>query len=173
LFLLRYGSQRELRNFYGSGTYYGQVSFRGGSIQSAVETLFTPIAGFISIDFDNVPRLNSSGQPIGFLQGLTTGVRTLAYGPLVAADNFVGRAYIPVGNTTAFTINAPTFPFKGQTITYDIKNNSGGAMGAITWAAAFLLGGAFTNPANGKRRTISFYYDGASWIETNRATADI
>jgi hypothetical protein len=46
-------------------------------------------------------------------------------------------------------------------------------MGAITWGAAFLLAGAFTNPASTKRRTISFVFDGTNWVETNRAAADI
>ncbi len=37
----------------------------------------------------------------------------------------------------------------------------------------FRLAGAFTKPADTKRRTISFYNDGTAWVETNRAAADI
>lgn len=80
---------------------------------------------------------------------------------------------ITVTNGTAMTINSPTNPVDGASLTFDIFNNSGGAMGAITWNAVFKLAGAFTNPATGKHRTISFYYDGTSWFETNRAAADI
>jgi hypothetical protein len=76
-------------------------------------------------------------------------------------------------DTSAFTISNPTNPLSGQLITYDIKNSSGGVMGVVTWGAAFLLAGAFTNPANTKRRTISFRYDGTNWVETARAAADI
>ena len=45
-------------------------------------------------------------------------------------------------------------------------------MGAVTWGSAFKLAGAFTTPATGKRRIITFRYDGASWVERNRTAAD-
>ena len=61
----------------------------------------------------------------------------------------------------------------GHRLVYVITNNSGGAMGAITWNAAFLLAGAFTNPASTKTRTIEFLYNGTNRIELNRAAADI
>lgn len=82
---------------------------------------------------------------------------------------------VAVTNGTAMTINAPTAPSDGLRILFDILNSSGGAMGVITWNAVFLLAGAFVNPANTKRRTISFYYNAvdAKWIEVGRAAADI
>lgn len=46
-------------------------------------------------------------------------------------------------------------------------------MGAITWNAVYKLAGAFTNPADTKRRTITFGYDGTNWVEQSRAAADI
>jgi parallel beta-helix repeat protein len=99
---------------------------------------------------------------------------SLTYSTTIATDAAVSEAFTIVAtNGTAFTISNPTNANKGMEIIYDIKNSSGGAMGAITWGAAFLLAGAFTNPASTKRRTISFYYDGTNWIETNRAAADI
>ncbi|MCI0349115.1 MAG: hypothetical protein L0Z53_06780 [Acidobacteriales bacterium] len=76
-------------------------------------------------------------------------------------------------NGTAFTINAPNNRRTGRKITFDIKNSSGGALGAITWNAVFKLAGAFVNPANTFRRTITFYDDGTNYIEINRAAADI
>ncbi len=83
---------------------------------------------------------------------------------------------ITVTNATAFTINAPTNPpdsTHNQELTIEILNSSGGVMGAVTWNAAFVLvGGAFTNPANTKKRFIEFSWNGASWIETSRAGAD-
>jgi len=80
---------------------------------------------------------------------------------------------ITTTGATAITFNAPANPTKGMILTFDILNSSGGAMGTITWNAAFKLAGAFTNPANTKRRTIQFRYDGTSWIELARAAADI
>jgi hypothetical protein len=104
----------------------------------------------------------------------------LTYSSSIATDATAGNIFTIIAtNGTAFTISNPTNPFKGQVVTYDIKNSSGGAHGVITWGAGFLNGGAgtvgagaFTGIANGKRRTISFYYDGTNWIELFR-TADI
>lgn len=99
---------------------------------------------------------------------------TLTYGATIATDASQGSQFvIAPTNGTAFTISSPTRPGTGQTISYEIRNTSGGALGAITWGAAFLLAGAFTSPANTKRRTITFRYDGTNWVELSRATADI
>ena len=80
---------------------------------------------------------------------------------------------IVISDGVAFTIENPTSGKQGQNITYDIRNSSGGAMGVLTWASDFKLAGAFTNPADTKRRTITYFYDDANWVELNRATADI
>jgi hypothetical protein len=83
---------------------------------------------------------------------------------------------ITVTNGTAFTINAPTFPPGANdtaTLTIEISNTSGGAMGVVTWNAAFkLVGGAFTNPATGNKRYIRFAWNGSAWVEIARAAAD-
>lgn len=98
----------------------------------------------------------------------------LAYSATIATDANLGELFtIAATDTSAYTISNPTSACAGMKITYDIKNSSGGSMGTITWGNKFLLAGAFTNPANTKRRTISFYYDGTNWVETNRAAADI
>lgn len=106
---------------------------------------------------------------------LVGGYRDLTYSATIATDASLPSDTFKIAatNTTAFTISNPTNPTAGRKITYDITNSSGGVMGAITWGAAFKLAGAFTNPANTKRRTIGFYYDGTNWVETNRAAADI
>lgn len=83
---------------------------------------------------------------------------------------------ITATNGTAFTINAPTAPpasTQTESLTIEILNSSGGALGTITWNAVFVLvGGAFTNPANTKKRFITFWWNGSSWIEAYRASAD-
>lgn len=100
---------------------------------------------------------------------------TPAYGTTVTIDASAGAAHkIVVTNTTAFAVAAPLNPSSlNDVLAIDILNSSGGVMGAITWNAIFKLAGAFTNPANGKRRTIMFYWDGTNWVETGRAAADI
>lgn len=98
----------------------------------------------------------------------------LTYSASITPDASAGkRQKITATNTTAYTINAPTNAYRGAELTFDILNSSGGSMGAITWNAVFKLAGAFTNPADTKRRTITFYYDGTNWVELNRAAADI
>lgn len=114
--------------------------------------------------------------------GLISGARlvsaaiALTYGTTVNTDAKQGNSFeIVATNGTAFTIANPTNTKAGQQLEYEILNSSGGAMGAITWGAEFMLAGAFANPANGKRRTITFRRNSANtrWVERNRAAADI
>lgn len=108
---------------------------------------------------------------------IAQGIFTLTYASTVNTSVATASYFkLTVTNSTAFTIAVPSNTVPGQQITYDILNSSGGAMGAITWSAAaggFKLAGTFVNPANTKRRTISFRYDGTNWIEIGRAAADI
>lgn len=106
--------------------------------------------------------------------GIAAGFTTPTYGASIATNAGQGNYHrITVTNGTAFTVTNPTNLQTGQPLTYDVLNSSGGVMGAITWDTLFKLAGAFTNPASTKRRTITFYYDGTSLIEVNRAAADI
>lgn len=108
------------------------------------------------------------------LLGQLTNVVAATYSPSITVDaSTAGHVTISASDTSAFTINAPTNPKKGRTLTVDIANASGGSLGTVTWNAVFKLAGAFSNPANGKRRTVSFRNDGTSWVETHRAAADI
>lgn len=108
------------------------------------------------------------------LLGQLTTVASATYSATIASDASAAAHFTVVAtDTTAFTIAAPSNAKKGRSITFDITNSSGGSLGTITWNAAFKLAGAFTNPANGKRRTVSFKYDGSNWVETHRAAADI
>ena len=102
------------------------------------------------------------------------GQAILDHGSTVTPNTLAGGVQkIVVVDSNPFTIANPTSPTSGAMLTLDIKNVSGGAMGTVTWGSAFLLAGAFTNPADGKRRTITFYHDGANWVETGRAGSDI
>jgi len=99
------------------------------------------------------------------------------YGTTITSDLDLGLFFlITVTDAVAFTVsnpaNVPATTGVAPVITYDIYNNSGGAMGAITWGAAFRLAGAFTNPAAGQHRLITFSYDGSAWRELSRSAAD-
>ncbi|PYP21341.1 MAG: hypothetical protein DMD53_07555 [Gemmatimonadetes bacterium] len=98
----------------------------------------------------------------------------LAYNFTVRADASRGNYFtLLVTDADGFTIANPLNLVPGQRITYDIKNGAGRNMGTITWGHLFLLaGGSFTNPANGKRRLITFRYDGANLVEESRSQGD-
>lgn len=86
------------------------------------------------------------------------------------ADGF----WIVATNGTAFTINLPTNPSPSRRIVVHIKNTSGGALGAVTWAAGYKLS-AWTSPATGTNRSIEFQYDDSNgnWVEMTRTTVDV
>jgi hypothetical protein len=83
---------------------------------------------------------------------------------------------ITATNGTAFTINAPTNPPASsgtQELTIEISNTSGGALGAISWNAIYVFtNGAFVAPATGKKRFVTFQWNGSAWVERCRANAD-
>jgi len=61
----------------------------------------------------------------------------------------------------------------GMVVTFDIHNESGGAI-VTNWNEAYKFAGAWVDPANGKSRTVTFYcYDGTNWRELCRSAADI
>lgn len=108
------------------------------------------------------------------LVGQLTNVVTPAFSASIAVDaSTTGHAVVTATSGAAFTIAAPSNAAKGRLLTFDIVNSSGGALGAITWDASLKMAGAFTAPANGKRRTITFRHDGSSFVEQSRSTADI
>lgn len=106
-------------------------------------------------------------------------VVTPAYGTTVTIDAGVqGGLYtefqVYANNGTAFAIAAPTNGSPNQEIVVTIGNSSGGALGAITWNAAYKMG-AFTSPAAGTQRSIRFQSNGnaTAWHEITRTTVDV
>lgn len=87
----------------------------------------------------------------------------LTYGATVNIDLAGGNNFVlTVTNGTAFTLAQPTNDVEGQEWTLTIVNGSGGAMGVITWNAAFKMS-AWTNPANGQNRSLTFQTVAASF----------
>jgi hypothetical protein len=133
------------QTLYSGGTFYGAFAYK-------------------SIDISG-----------GYVRGpkLVSYVNVLTYGATVSPDVGVAdRQYVAVTNGTAFAIAAPANPTPYQTMYLTISNQSGGALGAITWNAVYKLS-AFTSPATGFQRTISFTYDGANWIENFCSPGDV
>ncbi len=98
----------------------------------------------------------------------------LNYGTAVSSDAASGNFFmLTATDQKSFTIEDPTKPVPGQYLVYDIRNGSGGELGEISWGKTFRMAGPLPKPANGRRRTISFYYDGTLWVETARSSVDI
>jgi hypothetical protein len=100
----------------------------------------------------------------------------VAYSAAMDINASLGGAFmIAPTNNVAFTINAPTNPpaaTQGQVLSVTVKNASGGALGVATWNAVFRLS-AWTQPANGFSRTITFQWNGTQWVESSRTTVDV
>lgn len=98
------------------------------------------------------------------------------YSPSITIDASTGNFFtVAPNNGSSFTINAPTNPPtdpESQTITIEIRNSTGGALGAITWDPVFKMG-SWTSPATGNRRCITFAWDASVWVETCRTATDI
>lgn len=137
---------------------------------------------------DNDLTGNTSGPVFSSATGTVFFDRNIAYDQTLSAvaisantatPNALNSRYFTIAgaaaNTAAWNLANPTTDplTTGTQITFDIKNSTGGTLGAITWGNKYLLAGSFTNPANSKRRTISFVWDGTNYVETNRAAADI
>jgi hypothetical protein len=98
---------------------------------------------------------------------------TLTYSASIDTNAALGDLFqITATNGTSFNITAPTNATFGKRISYRIKNAAGGALGEIIWSGAFKLA-AWTQPANGFSRSITYEYDGTSWVEVSRTSADV
>ena len=83
-------------------------------------------------------------------------------------------AAVNVSDATGFTVTAPIEPASGRIITYRFTNNSGAAMGSVSWAssgAGHVLNGSWAGPGAGQTKTITFQYDAPAgkWLEIGRS----
>lgn len=137
----------------------------------------TPMSGNFTSGRKFYPDLRVNKDLIlinGMLQQSTAAP---TYGATVTPDASNGSwQTITVTNSTAFTIAAPPNPPSSSNtaeLVIEVLNSSGGAMGAITWNAAFVFPtGSWTNPASTKKRFARFEWNGVNWICTSLASAD-
>lgn len=91
-------------------------------------------------------------------------------------DSALIRVTVAAGFNTikAPTMYGTTTYHQGQRLTLHAWNDTAGAC-TMGFEALFHLAGAFTNPAAGKTRTITFEWDATRqiWVEMSRAAADI
>ncbi len=112
---------------------------------------------------------------------ISNGVQSPAFSSPIAIDAAAGLDVIINASTgSAFTISSPTngsagtLPRANDQLTITIKNTSGGALGAVTWGAAYKMA-SWTSPANGSQRSITFIWNFAAgfWYEISRTPADV
>ena len=119
------------------------------------------------------PSLLASGRTIN-RGAFGTNNTTATYASLTVIDNDKGNTFLIVpSNGAGFTIQHPLQANYPQEITITIKNTFG-VLGTITWDAAYKLS-AWTNPANGFSRSITFTTDGFSgvWTQKSQTGVDI
>jgi hypothetical protein len=162
----------------------GPANFKGQSLDGAAavgvkignaNSLITSGAKIASFYNDNFVTekayISKDGVAITRAVGDTT--TTITYSASMTPDASLGGFQTIVVNTAvAFTINAPTNGITGQYLAISMANTSGGVLGAATWNAAYKMS-AWTNPATGFNRTITFRYNGTNWVEVSRTPADV
>ncbi len=135
----------------------------------------TPVTGVLTHQQVLDPRMPARiGKEVQIAGRVASAVVALTYGGRVPADAAAANYFsLGVTDSKPFSLENPSNPTAGQQLTYDIRNISGSEMGTIEWGSAFLLAGPFMSPVHRRRRTITFYYDGTNWVETNRSVGDI
>lgn len=180
--------------------YAQQVEAYGGIWNSLITTLNTKLSSLWPAYLSNSPTWNAvtSSLVVGTLadnSGRLTlwngnGLEVRAGAVKQSVSDFTGsgvqtpdagRSNTFVYNVTGATATlcAPTAPTGGQSLTVMIHNVSGGAL-TTSWdpgscgggGGHYKLAGSWTDPANGKWRSITFIHYGGNWIEVSRNAAD-
>jgi hypothetical protein len=121
----------------------------------------------------------ANGTPISTSQQFAAGAVSEAWIelglPVVINAELANTFRLDVGTNAAFTITNPiNAQLPGQRLTVAIRNDAGAPLGTATWGSAYRMA-AWTNPAAGFQRAITFEYDRAhtTWIEISRTPADV
>jgi hypothetical protein len=106
-------------------------------------------------------------------------IDNLSYATVMAPDLGKGSMIvITPTNNVGFTIDPVGNAGDGQVWSLVIVNTTGGALGAATFSTSpggYKLAGAWTQPATGNRRIITFYWDPVALMnyEMSRSAADV
>jgi hypothetical protein len=151
----------------GSNVAYMASSFFGGA---------GPVTGKGQTRVLFPPTHPLAKRPIDTTVAPTRSTETLTYSASITPDAVAGdRHVVTVTNGTNFSFNAPANPptYGGeQNLVLTIRNTSGSALGSATFAAAYKLA-SWVQPANGFNRSITFRWNGTSWVEISRTPADV
>lgn len=120
--------------------------------------------------FERVQGTVQAGSPLATLQRIRTvgsgslldslsvgaDSETLVWGANLAPSGLFATHVVTATTGAATAIAAPTILTPGNRHLFIIANASGGAMGAVTWNAAYLFNQAFTPPVTGTAVAIEF-----------------
>ncbi len=101
--------------------------------------------------------------------------RAVAAGEVVTIDLTIGNDFeISVESGRALTLSDPVNHdgTPGRRITLTLRNLTEATLAPTHWSAGYKLA-AWSDPAAGNSRSITFRYDGRSWIEVSRTPADV
>jgi hypothetical protein len=145
----------------------------GGTVKRTVQNLCDVLPAASVRIANNWAPVNGTGY-LGYTVNYTNSNEvTLPYSSTIAVDASTGGLFdITATNNTGFTISNPTNGFKGKTITFKIRNTSGGALGAVTWMSSFKMS-TWTSPANAYSRSVTFCFDGTYWIQISQTGVDV
>lgn len=145
-----------------------KVEFRGTLGQTDVAQMTASGAGLTGGSSPAVTVSTFKTIAVARLHGESLNPGGPALFVITATTNAAFELQIPV-----MTDGDPGLITPGQVFWVLIKNTSGGAMGAVTFRSEFKSSGAFTTPATGKSRSLTYYYDGTNAIELSRSSADV
>lgn len=97
--------------------------------------------------------------------GNSQGQQAPAFAATITPDVPTGGTVIPAALTGAVTIAAPTNPWTGAKLAFELTQDSTGGR-AVSWNAVYVFQAAWTNTGNtlNKRSKASFTYDGTNWV---------
>ncbi len=99
--------------------------------------------------------------------------QTIVYSADITPDGNDGNRYVlTVTNGVAYAFRDFTNPVVGQQYRLTVRNASGGAAGVMTFNPGYKLA-AWTQPANGFSRSITFEFNGVNFVEISRTTVDV
>lgn len=96
---------------------------------------------------------------------------SLTDGATVATDVTLGDYFYLSASRSSRTMSNPTNAATGQQLTYLIESVRGTT--TTSWGTAFVLAGPWQDPQQDYARTVTFFYNGTSWIETTRTGANL
>jgi hypothetical protein len=119
--------------------------------------------------------VNDSSTGSGVIP-VTWAATTYLNGNLVSATaNGIYRINVTAGTSWTLSYHNPISGYfvRGQVLTMQIRNTSGGAIASPTLPGTFKTAGALVMPATGYSRSYTMFWDGTNLVEISRTAADV